>query len=279
MIKEKYLLKDNVAGILFTCDELKEYVELIVARALDIDVNLIRGNLELKSTKVNTNVNIKDSISDAVYEDNDNIYNIEINYNFSETSKVKNMRYVCHLLLNQIKKSDKDKIKRINQININNFDIFKKGKFIYRSYIMEESLHQIRDDYITIIDINVDFLSKIDYTKIKEEKNDSLEKLLYVFVCNNKEELAKVYVGDDIMEKVKNKVSSLTDDFEQELFYNREEFINECSREIGEKEGEKKKSLEIAKNMLEEKSDIDFIIRVTGLSLEEINSLKENNEN
>jgi len=274
MVEEKYLLKDNVAGILFTCDELKEYVELVVAKALDIDVNLIKGNLVLKSPRINVNSNIKSSTVDAIYETNDDVVNIEINYNFSKNAEVKNMRYVCHLLLNQIKKSDKDKIKKISQININNYDFFNKGKFIYRSFIMEEKLHEIRDDYITIIDINVDFLSKIDYTKIKEEENDSLEKLLYVFVCNNKNKLDEVYVGDDIMEKVRDKISSLTDDFADDLYYDREEFINECSKEIGEREARQ----EIAKNMLDKNFDLNAVSDITGLSLKDIKSLKENDE-
>jgi len=34
-----------------------------------------------------------------------------------------------------------------------------KISFIYRSYIMEETIHKKRNDFISIIDINVDFLN------------------------------------------------------------------------------------------------------------------------
>ena len=42
----------------------------------------------------------------------------------------------------------------------------------------------------------------------------------------------------------------------------------------GKAEGEKNKSIEIARNMIKEKASIDFIAKVTGLSKEEIEALK-----
>ena len=42
----------------------------------------------------------------------------------------------------------------------------------------------------------------------------------------------------------------------------------------GETMGKKEQKIEIAKNMLKENSNIEFISKVTGLSLEEIESLK-----
>ena len=46
------------------------------------------------------------------------------------------------------------------------------------------------------------------------------------------------------------------------------------SKEEGFEEGEARKQKEIAKKMLEEKLDINLISKITGLSKEEINSLK-----
>ena len=58
-----------------------------------------------------------------------------------------------------------------------------------------------------------------------------------------------------------------------QLYYANEEGLAE-GREEGLAEGEAKKSLEIAKKMLEANSPIDFICQMTGLSEEEVLKLK-----
>ena len=134
---------------------------------------------------------------------------------------------------------------------------------------------------ITIIDINVDFLSNIDYTEIKEESEDSLEKLLYIFVCDNKELLDKVYVGDEIMERVKGKLYDLEENLDNYLWYDPTQFLDdkvyEEVFEKGKREGIEKggtqKQIDIAKNMLKNNVAIDEIIKYTGISEQELKDL------
>ena len=62
-----------------------------------------------------------------------------------------------------------------------------------------------------------------------------------------------------------------------QLYYAKEKGLAEGrkeGREEGLAEGEAKKSLEIAKKMLEANSPIDFICQMTGLSEEEVLKLK-----
>ena len=49
--------------------------------------------------------------------------------------------------------------------NINNYDLFKEGRFIYESSIREKVSHKKRDELITIYDINLEYLKKIDSLK------------------------------------------------------------------------------------------------------------------
>ena len=86
------------------------------------------------------------------------------------------------VLLKQTKPNEEINLKPIIQININNYDIFDKKEFIYRSFIMESKYHLKRDDTISIIDINVDLLSEIDYTNIKGEKDSLVSYLNYIVV-------------------------------------------------------------------------------------------------
>ena len=272
--KTKYL-EDKVASIIFTDESTREYVECIVSSALNIPLEIVKDNLTLLTPKVNSNINIQYSEVDAIYENNTSIINIEINYQNYNTLDVKNMKYVCHLVLKQTKINDKyPKLKPIYQININNFDVFNEGKFIYRSYIMEETLHKKRNDFISIIDINVDFLSNIDYNKIMEEEEYSLERMLYIFVCNNKNILDKLYLGVEIMEKVREKISALTEDFDRELYYDREELINRYSYEEGYKTASKNRNIEIATSMLKKHISEPDILEITGLTQEELDLLK-----
>jgi len=280
-IKKEVYLKDKVAKILFTSKETREFTENVIAKAIDVPVSLIKNNIELLTPEINYNINTQYAEVDALYENNTSIINIEINYVNYKTLDIKNMKYVCHLMLNQMKVNEGyKKLKPIYQICINNYDVFKKDKFIYRSYIMEEKIHEKRNDMISIIDINIDYLKKKNYTEIED---GSLEKLLYIFVCNEKEVLEKIYKGDEIMKKVVEKVSALTEDFAKELYYDREEIINEYSYDLGKEEGikqdVKERNVEIAKTLLRKKFSDEDIIEIANITLEELNDLKNNINN
>lgn len=286
MSKEKKYLKDNVAGIIFNSSDCIEYVESIVSAAIGVDKKEIAGNLTLMTPRISENINIKNSNADAIYENNTSIINIEINYHKSKTTNMKNLRYVCQLLLKQTRPNEKIDLKPIIQININNYDVFNKQKFIYRSYIMESELHQKRDDTISIIDINVDLLSEIDYNNIKGGK-DSLEYLLYIFVNNNERVLTKLYSSDIIMKKVQERMSALSSDFLDGLYYDHEEFNKQAAYdeayekgieegiEAGIEQGEKAKALEIAKNLLKLNIKNEDIIKATGLKIAELQIIKK----
>ncbi len=75
------------------------------------------------------------------------------------------------------------------------------------------------------------------------------------------------------MEKVRNKMSVLTENFMEGLYYDREEYINQISYEEGKEKGTIQTKQEIAKNMLKEKISVDTIVKVTGLSKEEIKNM------
>ena len=73
------------------------------------------------------------------------------------------------------------------------------------------------------------------------------------------------------MEKGREKLESLTDDFDNDLYYNLEEFQKEENYELGMKA----KSIKIAKNLLKLNVDIDIIIKPTNLTLDEIEKVKK----
>ncbi len=134
---------------------------------------------------------------------------------------------------------------------------------------MEETLHLKRSDFITLIDINMEYLRELSYNEIKEE--NSLEYLLYVFICSEKEVRDKLYNSDDIMSKLNKKLEELMADFSSLYYeYDQDEYHSQVAYELGTNDGIKR----VAQKMLEKNKDINEIIELTGLSEKEIESLR-----
>ncbi len=89
------------------------------------------------------------------------------------------------------------------------------------------------------------------------------------------------------MEKVRKKMSALTENFMEGLYYDREEYINQISYEegkeegknIGIQEGKNARNIEIAKNMLKKKINIKDISEITGLKENEIKKITKETNN
>ena len=129
-----------------------------------------------------------------------------------------------------------------------------------------------------IYDINLAKILDKDYTIVKEDK-ESLEKLLYLLICNDKEKMNEVYDGDEFMAKIIREVNTQTDEFDKLLFYNREILYDEDSREEEIKEalaeGRVEGIKETALAMLRKNYPVEDISEITKLSIEKINALKD----
>ena len=78
-----------------------------------------------------------------------------------------------------------------------------------------------------------------------------------------------------MMERVGEKMKELSGDFDERLFYNKEEF----QKRAAYLEGQDDEKVEIAKAMLDKAPElsIEKISDITGLSIKEITSLKQEN--
>ena len=209
--------------------------------------------------------------ADIVVENDELLVNVEINSNKSESKRLKNDMYVCQLLLKQIS-SSKDylkKLKKVHQINLNAYDIAGDDRFIVVSKVLDVVTHKELHPLFEIHDINLAKLQNMDYTSVSKDK-ESLEYLLYILICNDKVDIDSMYDGDELMAKIVEVVHSMTDDFDKRFYYDEEEI-----KRLEYQAGRTDEKLDSAKNMLKESCDIDLISRVTNLSIEEIQKLKE----
>ena len=202
MYTERDLLKDKIIKKILSgkTKVLKQYVkELIV----EITKKELGKELKLIHPNIGVNKNIVNSEVDIIYETEENYYNIEVNKDYSEKLDKKNLAYIHQLSLRSLKKSKDYRLgKKVIQINIDNYDRFKKERFVYKTSLIEENIYSKRNEEIEIYDINLDWLKKVAYNDIKKRK---LARLLYIFIEEDEEKIIKMYKGDELMTDVKKK--------------------------------------------------------------------------
>ena len=276
-VRELYM-RDKVVKKLFTSFSGYQYLARIVCEVLDLPSELF--SFQIFHPSVGVNENVVNSEVDLIIEDDEAIVNIEINTSNSRSIQNKNTAYFCHLILKQIKTSkDYDKVlKKVYQINLNSYDVSHKERFVTRSRLIDVETKEEVHPILEIVDVYLAKIIKTDYTIIKE-RNNSLEYLLYLLVCNDEKILRVVYEGDSLMEKMVDEAKELTDNFDSLLYYDYDELKKQEAYELGEAsgvgQGIEQNKVEIALNMLRENTNSDFICRVTGLSLDEVEKLRK----
>ena len=295
MKKELVYLNDKVVKKVFNSEkkECREYLVRIISLTTGIDIESLRNNIELVTPEINSNSSFVESTVDSIYKTKDKYINIEINYNNSLVARIKNNTYLYNAILRQVDSSKKNNsVLPVIQININNFDIYKEDRLVYVTKMMETTLHTVRDELIIIYDINLEKLKKIDYNEIKKGKDYNLEKLLYIFICNDEKILDNIYIGDEVMNKVRENCNDYIKVLDEMLYYNEEdlkkqiiEYETEQAQkrgyEKGHKEGLEKgieqgieqgiekgieqKTIETIKNMVDKKFDNETIKEILNL--------------
>ena len=298
-IRTKNIKKDEIVPItfdyvftnIFNNEQNIPILESFLSSYFEIPIEKIKGNVKLK----NRNLTLKHKRArykqlDLVLKLNKNIINIELNNNYSEGIKERNIVFICDIHASQLKISD-NKYQIINstvQINLNNVASKKPLK---ESYYLKNEKGQILSKKIRIDEINLKKGRKMCYTNSETK----LARWCMVLTSKNKKEFEKA-LGDDLMEKnVRDILISEVDKYsiDEESYgiysnYSREELerntlIADAKKdgiEIGKKDGiekgKKDGTKSVAKNMLDEKLDINLISRITGLSLDEVIGLKNN---
>lgn len=256
-------INDRAAKLLLTDINLRDYVCLIISKLLKLNYEYVKNNLELVHNGVNENQNIKGRDTDALFENDYSVINFEFNTEYKSAYIVKNNMYVFHLYGGQLKPGEKErKIKPIYQINVNNFDIYQKGEFIYKTQLCETTYHCIRDNNLVIYDINMDFLKKLSYNEIDGMPSDSLEKLFLIFYYREDFNYEQFYDGNPIMERVIKRLEEMWENFDDMLYYDVEKLRkaadDEAMKETIEKqvaEKVEKREKEITKEITQKVTD------------------------
>ena len=248
------IMKDTIIKKIFTSKTVgKKLAASIIGSILNIDPKDVLNNLEFFHPEISDNSKIVNSTVDVMLENTTTIINIEFNVTNGEKTNVKNITYIMQLYLKQLKTYvDYEKIKPIIQINIDDYDYFKAGKFIYESMLLETTLHLRENENIAVYHINLQYLDKLDYNKDKE-KFDDLAYKLYFIICDDQRLLNKIYKGDELMNEVVKETKQISDGIDWSLlYYNPQDIWDGNVKEAAEKLAKEELAPKIAKDMAQD---------------------------
>ena len=274
----------------YVYDQNKNNLAHLLASILNVDVLKIKNNItKISDTNDLKNKNDKQRRMDFVYRIDNLSLDIELNLK-PRPIKERNINYLMSLHLRKFKKGNRyeDNYRTI-QININNEMIDESEKVIEEYYFRKEDGKEYAKN-IGFYVVNIPNIKKIWYNKEDEE----FEKYKYMlsFFETNVDMIRRIYEGDEVVMDIINKQEEFSRDNEEwETFRSENELEEEYqlgieyAKEEGKKEGiEKGIELgklqgikKVVKSMLDKNMDIKNIVDITGLSEEEILSLKNSN--
>ena len=262
--------------------ENKEYLARILSNILNIDKEYILDNLVYKNTE-HTKLSKKDKrkISDLIVEVENMKINLEMNNGYYKSLTHKNNMYIYRLILGSIKEKEEyiDYDKMIIQVN---FDVKWKfrDKLITKFEMIEKETGKKRCDYI---ESNDPIIYHVNLSKIKDmyynkDKLNTFERELALMILDNKRELKEVSEGDDVMDKVNEKICKLSDDEILQGIYVKEEmdsWMKKVDLKYAKEEGKKEANMETARKLLKKGMEIKDITDITGITKKQIEILRK----
>ena len=256
-------------------DLLKALLEFILKIKID--------KLEIKKTELlSGNVNVKDKRVDAIVHTGNKKIEIEINSQYEKYLNPRNMAYICntyqsHTLVGKEYNQQTD----IVQVNLT-WGLGKNNDEMKIYKIMNEKGELYVKNFI-IYEINMDYYDKIWYSK----NEDEIKKNLYMIMLDLDKKELKNMPKDKIVDKYITNVTIVNDNPEFQKYMSEEEDKKKIQNSLlseaketgytsGINDGISKEKVSIAKNMLNKNISIEDISDITGLSIEEIENIKNN---
>ena len=261
-------------------------------------------NIEIKSITIqNPEIpkNMKDGkvgVLDVRAELNgDEITEVEMQVQDQHNIDKRSPTYLTKIYSDQLKEGEQYiEVKKVVVINILNFDYYKRNSYHSVARMMfEESkenekvdLGYIVEDKYATKDLEMHFIELPKFRKKDPDMSNKLEQWLCL-ICDEEDKIKMAESKNEEIEKAKKELEKLAMNPEDRELYElrlkaiRDEMNIRYSGYIdgmaegeakGRAEGKNERNIEIAKNMLKENVNIQFISKMTGLNLEEIEKLK-----
>ncbi len=261
---------------LFRSIEARNVVASFLSAVIGLDEEIFRKAEYIGGELVKKKIKEKSKTSDVIVKvDDKNRIIVEMNkYNTSNIFN-KNSQYAFSLI-NETTKSSKEYTK-VTLINIDNFNRYKTTRGILNFKMRDEEGH-IETELYNSIHIILDNVVNQEYNQDIDERIINFCKFIKIKTIT---EMRNVYKGDENYMAAIRKVEDLSTDPDFVGYYDVEEAhrqeledMRDTILEEGMEKGISQSRIEIAKNMLKEKIDVNTISRTTGLSKKQIDELE-----
>ena len=220
--------------------------------------------------------------------------NIEMQSTSYDYWQERSLFYLSKMYTEQIKQGeDYESLKKCIHVGILNFNLFRHDRYYSRFHIWEDTSREMYTDKFEIHILELPKLAQYEYPQTE------LLRWAQFFGAKNREEMQMLAEQDKYIDKAYRRLEEMSADEQKRWEYEmrqkairdhrhmlasgRREGLREGRREgekIGEQrgksEGKREKAMEMALKMLERGRDtLEEIAEITGLTLEEIQTLKK----
>lgn len=271
-------------------DYIKGYIHFIMNIPYEYLNNIRIENSEY----IIDNKNDKNMRSDIIVSIENLLINIEMDKDYYDSITKKDNAYYHKLSSTTYDLGeDYSNSKIIVQIVFQDFYYFENNqeiyKFVYKEEKTNERLYEEGKELEIKYFVNLAYIYDSCYNKDVNELSE-FERYCLLLKTTDKDKAYEISGDDKVMKKVNERLETLSSDKKVIGLYNaqkEEEKVRNTiekdaekkgikqGREEGIKQGREEEKNSIAKNLLKETKDLKFISRVTGLSLEEIERLKD----
>ena len=272
------MIYDKAFKSILTSKEVRSYLIDIISDVIKIDKEEIRKNIVFKQNEHNLlGINEKRKTSDLIVEISYGVINLEMNKDWYDGLFDRNHEYISKIRENILKEEKRyNKLKKVIQINFDNFNIYKTEEIILKFEMMNEE--KIREK------VNIESYHVILPNARKKYYNEgirnALVERLVIMTMEKEKELEELIEKNMELKPVGEKIIEISRDEELQGIYDRQEHermvrnsIMATKLEDSYHKGINKEKKENAKKMKEENIPIDIISRITSLSKEEIEKL------
>ena len=259
----------------------KEFLKAILEPILEkeiIDLEILNPNL------IQDYFRLRGQRLDLLVSTKDEIINVELNINYSEEVKIRNLHYIFKIASELTERGNKYKIGHpIVQVNLN----FYNSKYEKSVYTLYDKINKIElTDYIKICNIGIDKYIKNYYNNGKKFTKGEEALIMLDMEQQGLEELSE---KSEIVKNFKKEVIKANNDklvidwiskeeeqkqYEEVMYEKGHNQGLEEGLTQGKDEGSKQTKIEVAKELLKLNMDLESICRVTKLTKEEIESLR-----
>ena len=273
------LLADSTFKYMFK--DYRDFFKKVIKSTTNVDIS----EYELYNNEINSGNIARDYRLDILLKKDNDFIIIEMNKNADKRTLLKARKYLYAIAGGGLVEGEEFKKMRTILINFNNSKYKNDKEAISVGYDLINEEYKDVIDEIKIYDIYLASLKNVRYNGSNEK-----ETYLAMFRAESFEEMRDIANGNEEALKVVEELERLSENDEFKILYDAEKMrrkeINSARLDgyddgynngygSGYDAGAKEKGIEIAKNLLNIGTSNEDIMKVTGLSVEELEELKK----